>query len=83
MRKFLFLILGMVMLSASLYAQNRTITGRVTDAQNKGVPFASVTVKGTTVGTTTNDEGNFTLSLPPKAETIVISSVSFADQEIS
>ncbi len=47
-------MLGLFALCSQLLAQNRTITGRITDAQKAGVPNASVTVKGTTLGTTSS-----------------------------
>jgi TonB-linked SusC/RagA family outer membrane protein len=83
MRKILFLMLGVLALCTQLLAQNRTITGRVLDAQSNGVPNASVTVKGTTVGTVTGPEGNFSLSVPSNARTLVISSVGFGSQEVA
>ena len=53
MRRLLLFMLGMLLFCAQLLAQNRTISGKVTDDRGVGVPNASVTVKGTTVGTTT------------------------------
>ena len=46
-----------------LQAQNRTITGKVTDADAKPVPGASVQVKGTNQGVSANDEGMFSISV--------------------
>lgn len=77
------LMLGILVLSAQLLAQNRTITGRVTDAQGNGVPNASVTVKGSNTGTTTNADGTFTLNVADNARTLVISSVGFTAQEVA
>jgi TonB-linked SusC/RagA family outer membrane protein len=77
------LMLGILVLSAQLLAQNRTITGRVTDAQGNGVPNASVTVKGARTGTTTDNNGNFTLNVADNARTLVVSSVGFTSQEVS
>ncbi|MBC7902237.1 MAG: carboxypeptidase regulatory-like domain-containing protein, partial [Gemmatimonadaceae bacterium] len=58
MRKLIFL-LGVVLLSVQLLAQQRSITGKVTDANGNAVPNATVMVKGTSSGTTTNDNGDF------------------------
>ncbi|TAE12749.1 MAG: hypothetical protein EAZ95_11915 [Bacteroidetes bacterium] len=41
----------------------RTITGKVTDKKNVAVSGASVLIKGTTVGTTTDKNGNFSISV--------------------
>lgn len=57
-------------------AQTKTITGTVVSLEdNMPVIGASVVVKGTTVGTVTNLDGNFTLDVPDNAKTIEISYV--------
>lgn len=53
--------LCMLMFCALTYAQTRTVTGKVTDAQGKPVPYATVTVKGTKIITQTDEQGNFTI----------------------
>lgn len=77
----------MVMLVLSIsqvMAQNsRTITGKVTDEMGTPIPSASVVVKGTTLGTTTDKEGSFSLKVPETAKTLVFSSVNFAAREVS
>jgi len=83
MRKRLVFLLGMLVVCLQLLAQNRVISGKVTDAQGSAVPNASVTVKGTSVGTTTNAEGNFSLNIPESARALIVSSVGFANQEVS
>lgn len=83
MRRLLILLLGLVLVSTQLLAQNRTITGRITDGQGAAIAGASVTVKGTTQGTTTSMDGQFTLAVPTSAKTLVISSVGFQAKEIS
>ncbi|HYC27523.1 MAG TPA: carboxypeptidase-like regulatory domain-containing protein, partial [Chitinophagaceae bacterium] len=82
MRRLLCVMLGMLVLSTQLLAQNRPITGRITTAQGSPVVNASVTVKGTNIGTTTSSEGTFSLSVPSSATTLVVSSVGYQDQEI-
>src|SRR5690349_8852247 len=83
MRKALMLVLGLFMLCTQLLAQNRTVTGTVTDEKGSGVPNASVTVKGSKVGTTTNADGTFSLSVPNNAKTVVISSIGFQSFELA
>lgn len=83
MRRILMLMLGVLLTAAQLFAQGRTITGRITDAQGSAVPNASVTVKGTSTGTSTNAEGNFSLNVPADAQTLVVSSVGFQNQEVA
>lgn len=59
------------------------IKGKVTDASGYPLPGASVTVKGTGVGTTADFDGNFTLEIPDDAEILVVSYIGFKTQEIS
>jgi TonB-dependent starch-binding outer membrane protein SusC len=61
----------------------KTITGTVTD--NNGIPIqkVSVLVKGTNIGTLTNAEGNYSLSVPADAKTLVFSSVSTSPLEVA
>jgi TonB-dependent SusC/RagA subfamily outer membrane receptor len=79
------LLLSLAWLSALLpeaTAQTRTITGRVTDmATNQGLPGVTAFVKGTRVGTTTDDSGNYTLHVPPTATTLVFSYVGYTPVE--
>ncbi|RZL08437.1 MAG: SusC/RagA family TonB-linked outer membrane protein, partial [Hymenobacter sp.] len=58
------------------------ITGRVTDAKGEGLPGVTVLIKGTTTGTSTDVNGNFSLDAPDNA-TLVISSVGYASQEVA
>jgi TonB-linked SusC/RagA family outer membrane protein len=83
MRKLLFSLLGLLLFSWQVLAQNRTITGKVTDEKGNPVPNASVVIKGTTNGTTTDNAGFFSLSVPPSTRTLVISSVGMADREVN
>src|SRR5690606_37140211 len=64
----------------SIY-QELTITGKVTDATNS-MPIlgAAVKVKGTSRGTSTNDDGQFSLAVTPN-ETVEVSYIGFAAQE--
>jgi len=83
MRKKLLLLLSIVCLIGQAQAQNRTVTGKVTDAGGMPVPNASVIIKGTSAGTTTNAEGFFSLSVPPNARTLVFSAVTMTPLEIA
>lgn len=61
---------------------DRNITGRVTDEKGNPLPGVNIVVKGTKVGTTTDTEGAFQLSVPDGSGTLVFSSVGFTAQEI-
>jgi TonB-linked SusC/RagA family outer membrane protein len=64
-------------------AQNRIIKGSVTDERNNPVSGASITVKGTAIGTAADSLGAFALTIPASAKTLVISSVGYTSQEVS
>lgn len=83
MRKLVLLLLGILMLGGELLAQSRTVTGKITDASGNPIANASVLVKGSTAGTTTAEDGSFSLALPPNARTLVFSAVGSQTQEIS
>ena len=53
----------------------KTVTGTIKDNKGQPIPGASVVVKGTTAGTMTDDSGNYSLSLPANAKTLVFSLV--------
>jgi TonB-linked SusC/RagA family outer membrane protein len=76
-------MLGMLLFSLQLLAQNRTVTGRVTDASGNPIPSASVQVKNMNVGTVTREDGTYSLALPATARTLVVSAVGQTTQEVS
>ncbi|MEQ9290139.1 MAG: TonB-dependent receptor [Cyclobacteriaceae bacterium] len=57
------------------------ISGKITDENGEGLPGASVVVKATTVGTTTDLEGNYKLSVPDQS-ILVVSFVGYKSREI-
>lgn len=60
-----------------------TLTGQVTDQSNTPLPGVTVLVKGTKLGTSTDPEGNFKLSLPQQENTILIFSfIGMESQEV-
>jgi TonB-dependent starch-binding outer membrane protein SusC len=63
--------------------QTNTVKGTVYDANNATLPGATILVKGTTLGTTSDVEGNFTLQVPKSATTLVVSFVGMVSQEIA
>ncbi len=85
MRKklFSFAITGIFLFfSLSIFAQTKTVTGTVTD-KDGAVAGASVVVKGSNLGTNTNANGAFTISVPASARTLVVSFVGLAPQEVA
>ena len=59
-----------------------TVTGKVTDESGEGLPGVSVVVKGTQRGTTTSQEGTYSVAVPDGAATLVFSFVGYVSQEV-
>jgi TonB-linked SusC/RagA family outer membrane protein len=67
-----------------LWAQTKTITGKVTDTKDGGpIPGVSVVVKGSSAGTTTGVDGTYTLEAPATATTLVFSSLGYDSKEVA
>lgn len=74
-----FLCVGLL----STMAQNVQISGTVTSSEDgQPLPGASVMVKGTNIGTTTDMKGKYTLSVPSDAKTLVVSFIGQNSEEI-
>ncbi|WP_143305075.1 SusC/RagA family TonB-linked outer membrane protein [Chitinophaga vietnamensis] len=84
MRKFLLVLASMLLLLASsLSAQNRTLTGRVTDESGNPLQGVTVSLPGGKTGTVTNGKGEFTLAAPANAKTLRVSFVGFEAKNIT
>jgi TonB-linked SusC/RagA family outer membrane protein len=83
MRKFLGMFLCFVLVITQAMAQNKTVTGKVTDAKD-GTPLAgvSVSVKGAT-GTVTGADGTFRIVVPAAAKSVDLSYVGFEAATVS
>jgi TonB-linked SusC/RagA family outer membrane protein len=78
------MVLSMLLVMAQLgFAQGKTVTGKVTDGKDGSpVAGASVQIKGTTRGTTSDAAGNFRISVDNNAAVLIISSVGYTRQEV-
>src|ERR1700743_2947608 len=81
MRKIL-MLLPMLVLSVLAFAQNRELTGTVIDPKGSPIPAATVRIKGSRGGTSTDANGVFHLNVPAKA-VILISGVGYETQEFT
>ncbi len=72
----------LMLLYSAAWAQDRTVSGRVTSAEDaSGLPGVNVVVKGSTVGTVTDIEGNYTITAPSNG-TLVFTFIGLQSQEI-
>lgn len=81
--RFIFVILLATIFAGSAFAQNRDVKGVVTEENGEPVIGASVMVTGTTVGTVTDFNGSFALSVPQDAKTLTVSSIGYAENVIT
>ncbi len=75
------LVLGLLLFMQFSYAQT-VITGKVSDTNGEDLIGASVLVKGTSVGTVSDFDGTYSLSVPTDAITLVYSYTGYTDQEV-
>ncbi|MFA5296940.1 MAG: TonB-dependent receptor [Lutibacter sp.] len=64
------------------YKQQKEISGKVTDNNGMPLPGASIIIKGTNTGTTTDFDGNFTLMINEDSVILIVSYIGFGTQEI-
>lgn len=83
MRKLLILIVCQLFFIAGIWAQERTITGKVTDDNGVPIQGASVVVKGTNTGTVTKTDGTYVLRVSENAKILIFSSVDMDPQEVN
>lgn len=77
------LLVVFVAFQISAYAQNRQVIGTVYDQSGGTLPGVNVVIKGTTVGTITDIDGNYSLELTGNDIELVFSFVGFLDQVVS
>src|SRR5687767_10015598 len=82
-RKYLLILQLLLISTTGAWAQGISVKGRVMDDKGEGLPGVTLLLKGTTNGTTTDPAGNYTLSLPNGAGTLVVSFIGYLSQEVA
>ncbi|MDB5120841.1 MAG: TonB-dependent receptor [Sphingobacteriales bacterium] len=83
MKVFLWAVISTILLSNLAYAQNKQITGKITGASDsESIPGAVVKVKGTTVGTSTNIDGVYSISAKV-GDVLLFSSLGYVTKEVT
>ncbi|RZK25291.1 MAG: hypothetical protein EOO63_16235, partial [Hymenobacter sp.] len=80
LRFLLFLLLGLAGSLGTAWAQasGGTVTGRITDTKNEGIPGVTVVIEGTSLGSSTDVQGNYTIAnVPAGGRVLVISFVGY------
>ena len=81
LKKYL-LTLIVLMVSLATFAQEKNITGTVTDEAGSPLGGATLRVKGTTVATSTDNNGAFSFNVPNDAKTLEVSYIGFQSKEV-
>ena len=78
---FLVPLLGMLG-AIDAFAQQKVVSGQVTDETNFGIPGVNVQVKGTKTGVITDLDGNYSIEVPSNKSVLVFSFIGYATQEV-
>ncbi|THF48523.1 TonB-dependent receptor [Flavobacterium supellecticarium] len=78
------LLLTTLLFTVFAFAQKGTVKGTITDKEmnNEPLPFASVTIKGTTIGANTDEKGTFSLSVPEGNHILMIAFLGYQTIEV-
>ena len=83
MRKLHVFMTGALLLLCSMVFAQKTVTGKVTDTKDgSAMPGVSVKVRGSNVGTSTGNDGTYTILLPKGVNSLVFSYIGYDEQEI-
>lgn len=74
----------LLLIASQAHAQNRAITGTVTGKDDGApIPGASIVIKGTKTGTQTNPTGNFSITVGPGPQTLVVSFIGYLSKTVA
>ncbi|TWJ04340.1 carboxypeptidase-like protein [Mucilaginibacter frigoritolerans] len=78
--KFTLPFILLLFISIGAFSQQVILSGKITDDQNKAIPFASVYIKNTTKGTSANSDGEYTLQIKPGTYEVQYKAVGYGQQ---
>ena len=76
-------MLLLIFITAQANAQSRTVTGVIKSPDGQTMPGVNVLVKGTTIGTASDIDGEFSLSVPSNESVLVFSFIGFVSKEVT
>jgi TonB-linked SusC/RagA family outer membrane protein len=83
MKQILLIALASLLLYVPGFAQDRVVNGKVTSSEDgSATPGVNVLVKGTSMGTTTDADGKFSISVPEGSNTLVLSFIGYRTTEV-
>jgi len=77
------LILGLMLTVQFAFAQERVVSGKVTNAKGAPLPGATILVKGTTSGAFAKSDGKYKVTVPPSGKTLVFKMVGMKTKEVA
>ena len=83
MRKLMLLLMGVLLCVSHSWAQQKTISGKVTDEKGNPLSNVSILVKGSNLGTSSKEDGSFSITVPASAKRLVFSAVDMGNQEVA
>jgi TonB-linked SusC/RagA family outer membrane protein len=83
LRRIALFFLSMVLSSSIIFAQEKTITGKVTAEGEGPLPGVNVTVQGTTIGSITDLNGGYSIKVPGPASVLVFSSIGYTTKQVA
>jgi hypothetical protein len=69
--------------TAVLFAQERSVSGKVSDENGMGIPGVNILIRGTSNGTTSDAEGKYSISVSSGEDVLVFSFIGYTGQEIA
>src|ERR1700728_4436966 len=83
MKRILLLFALLLTVGAKGFAQTHVVTGKILDENGLGYPGAGITVKGTTIGTVSDVNGDFSLDVPDANHVLVIQAIGYTPQNVT
>ena len=82
LRRIALFFLSMVLSSSIIFAQEKTITGKVTAEGEGPLPGVNVTVQGTVIGAITLADGSYTIKVPGPTAVLLFSSIGYSTKQV-
>lgn len=83
MKKALLFFTMLMVIVTLAFSQQRQVTGKVTGSDGAPIPFATVQIKGTNTGTTSDQSGNFKLNVSGDQAVLTVTSVGFTAKDVT
>ena len=80
MRKFLSLLVVMMLFTIISFAQTKIVSGKITDAQGQPIPFSSVRIKNSKIGASADADGNYSIK-GKEGDVIIVSGAGITAKE--